>query len=142
MIFLTGKRNDAEIQQAQQIYTAVIATLPLMMSKKRFQKMLASDKDPCFRSISIPSIEWARKNGLLTQVNDTWLKAAPKEAKRDVGQRVNELKARAEATIEAAQFRIHASSSNARLSSERLDITLPGVQRSIGVKHPVLRVQD
>ena len=27
----------------------------------------------------------ARKNGVLTQVNDTWLKAAPGAAKRDVG---------------------------------------------------------
>jgi len=84
----------------------------------------------------------ARKNGVLTQVNDTWLKAAPKEAKRDVGQRVNELKARAEAAIEAAHEKIHASSAGARLERERLDITLPGIRRPIGVKHPVLRVQD
>ena len=53
----------------------------------------------------------ARKNGLLTQVNDTWLKAAPKEAKREVGQRVNELKARAEAADRGrARRQIHASS--------------------------------
>ncbi len=39
----------------------------------------------------------ARKNGVLTQVNDTWLKAAPGPAKREVGQRVNALKARVEA---------------------------------------------
>src|SRR5271165_1693747 len=84
----------------------------------------------------------ARKNGLLTQVNDTWLKAAPKEAKRDVGQRVNELKARAEAAIEAAQLKLIASALTGKLDSERLDITLPGVHRPIGVKHPVLRVQD
>lgn len=84
----------------------------------------------------------ARKNGLLTQVNDIWLKAAPKEAKRDIGQRVNQLKARAEAAIEAAHEKIHASSADAKLASERLDITLPGVHRPIGVKHPVLRVQD
>ena len=84
----------------------------------------------------------ARKNGVLTQVNDTWLKAAPKEAKRDVGQRVNELKARAEAAIEGAHEKIHASSSDAKLAAERLDITLPGMQRPIGTKHPVLRVQD
>ena len=31
----------------------------------------------------------ARKNGVLTEINDLWLKAAPKEAKREVGQRVN-----------------------------------------------------
>src|ERR1035438_5317903 len=81
----------------------------------------------------------ARKNGLLTQVNDTWLKAAPKEAKREVGQRVNELKSRAEAAIEGAHEKIHASSSDAKLAVERLDITLPGVARPIGTKHPVLR---
>jgi phenylalanyl-tRNA synthetase alpha chain len=84
----------------------------------------------------------ARKNGVLTQVNDTWLKAAPKEAKREIGQRVNELKARAEAAIDAAHEKIHASSAGAKLERERLDITLPGIRRPLGVKHPVLRVQD
>jgi len=38
----------------------------------------------------------ARKNGTLTQLNDLWLKAAPKDAKREVGQRVNEIKGRVE----------------------------------------------
>src|SRR5580700_11689426 len=84
----------------------------------------------------------ARKNGVLSQVNDTWLKAAPKEAKREVGQRVNELKARVEAEIDAAQAQIHASSADAKLAAERLDVTLPGVRRPVGVKHPVLRAQD
>ncbi len=84
----------------------------------------------------------ARKTGVLTLVNDTWLKAAPKEAKREVGQRVNELKSRAEGAIEAAHEKIHASSAVTKLASERLDITLPGIRRPIGVKHPVLRVQD
>ncbi len=84
----------------------------------------------------------ARKNGILTQVNDSWLKAAPREAKREVGQRVNDLKTHAEEIIESAQGKIHASSAGAALASERLDITLPGIQRPIGVKHPVLRIQD
>src|SRR5205807_6858181 len=38
--------------------------------------------------------------------------------------------------------KIHASSAGAKLDRERLDITLPGVRRPIGTKHPVLRVQD
>ncbi len=84
----------------------------------------------------------ARKNGVLTQINDTWLKAAPGPSKREVGQRVNELKARAEAAIEAAHGKLHASSTDSKLAAERLDITLPGIQRPIGVKHPVLRVMD
>src|ERR1700759_3590015 len=71
----------------------------------------------------------ARKNGVLTHVNDIWLKAAPGPAKREVGQRVNQLKSRAEAAIEAAQTKLHASSSDSKLAAERLDITLPGIQR-------------
>src|SRR5438552_7206966 len=42
----------------------------------------------------------ARKNGVLTQVNELWLKAAPKDAKRDVGQRVNEIKDLVTARVE------------------------------------------
>ena len=84
----------------------------------------------------------ARKNGVLTQVNDTWLKSAPGPAKRDVGQRVNTLKSGVESAIEAAHEKLHASSSVARLAQERLDITLPGIHRPIGVKHPILRAMD
>ena len=45
----------------------------------------------------------ARKNGILTQINDLWLKGAPKEAKREAGIRVNELKARITELVEGAQ---------------------------------------
>ncbi|HKD86165.1 MAG TPA: phenylalanine--tRNA ligase subunit alpha [Terriglobales bacterium] len=84
----------------------------------------------------------ARKNGVLTQINDTWLKAAPGPSKREVGQRVNALKSRVEAAIEEAHDKIHASSADAKLAAERIDISLPGIERRIGVKHPVLRVMD
>jgi phenylalanyl-tRNA synthetase alpha chain len=84
----------------------------------------------------------SRKAGILTQINDTWLKAAPGPSKRDVGQRVNALKSKAEELINAAQSRTAGSAANARIQAETLDITLPGIQRAIGVKHPVLRVLD
>ncbi len=80
----------------------------------------------------------ARKNGILTQATD-WLKTAPKEAKREVGQRVNEIKARVEATVEAAQQRVQGGSAAAALESERVDVTLPGIRRSLGAEHPVIR---
>src|SRR5689334_21422994 len=48
----------------------------------------------------------ARKNGVVTQVNDTWLKSAPGPAKREVGQRVNALKTRVEADVLKAQGRL------------------------------------
>src|SRR5258708_525482 len=81
----------------------------------------------------------ARKNGILTQVNDLWLKAAPGPAKREVGARVNQLKTEVEQIVDAAQQRATGAASNARLESERLDITLPGIRRSLGAEHPVIR---
>src|SRR5438309_576548 len=80
----------------------------------------------------------ARKNGVLTQVNE-WLKAAPGPAKREVGQRVNELKSKVEAAVNSAQERLKIGASSARVTSECLDITLPGIRRPQGVEHPVIR---
>src|SRR6476646_7569912 len=48
----------------------------------------------------------ARKNGVLTEINDLWLKAAPKEAKREVGQRVNSLKSKVEWQVDNTHQRI------------------------------------
>jgi len=84
----------------------------------------------------------ARKNGVLTQVNDLWLKTAPKEAKRNVGQRVNELKKAAEQTIEAALQQIEAKAVLSRLIGDRLDVTLPGISRPIGAEHPVIKASN
>jgi phenylalanyl-tRNA synthetase alpha chain len=84
----------------------------------------------------------ARKNGILSQINDIWLKPAPGPSKRDVGQRVNALKAAAEERINAAQSRAAGSANDAKIAAETVDISLPGIQRPLGVKHPVLRVLD
>ncbi len=84
----------------------------------------------------------SRKNGILTQVNDAWLKAAPGPAKREVGRRVNELKARVETAVEEALRKLIAYALVPELRGPQLDISLPGIKRPIGVKHPVLRVMD
>jgi phenylalanyl-tRNA synthetase alpha chain len=96
----------------------------------------------------------ARKNGVLTQINDTWLKAAPGTAKREVGRRVNEIKERVTDRVNEVKrvdARIHIVGVEAKVSAgfvttatveSSLDISLPGIQRPIGVKHPVLRVMD
>jgi phenylalanyl-tRNA synthetase alpha chain len=77
----------------------------------------------------------ARKNGILTQINDLWLKGAPKDAKREAGKLVNELKARVTELVEGAQVGGGVDS----LASESVDISLPGVRRPIGAEHPVMR---
>jgi phenylalanyl-tRNA synthetase alpha chain len=84
----------------------------------------------------------ARKNGVLTEVNELWLKGAPKEAKREVGQRVNELKKNVEETVDSTMQRLKHGTSDRRLSAESLDITLPGIRRPLGAEHPVIRTMN
>ena len=68
----------------------------------------------------------ARKNGVLTQINDLWLKAAPGPQKREVGRRVNELKAKVEAVVEGTRGHTSGAAAQAKLKSGALDVTLPG----------------
>ena len=77
----------------------------------------------------------ARKNGILTQINDLWLKGAPKDAKREAGMRVNQLKARITELVESA----HIAGGVDLLASERVDISLPGIRRPIGTEHPIIK---
>jgi len=82
-----------------------------------------------------------RKNGLLTQVNDLWLKAAPKDAKREVGRRVNEIRMEVEHAVEKTEglYLDLETTTQAPGSMESVDITLPGIRRPIGAEHPVMR---
>jgi phenylalanyl-tRNA synthetase alpha chain len=81
----------------------------------------------------------ARANGFLTQVNTLWLKAAPKDAKREVGQRVNEVKKRVDETIAATLASMQSTASTSQLDGERIDVTLPGIRRPLGAEHPVIK---
>ena len=84
----------------------------------------------------------ARKNGILITVNDFWLKKAPAASKRDVGQLVNQLKVRVEETVDATLKRIQGGASTARVASERVDITLPGIRRPLGAEHPIIKTMN
>jgi len=80
----------------------------------------------------------ARKNGVLTQINDLWLKKAPKESKREAGRVVNEVKGAVEVFFEKAD-RVESATP---VVTGMIDITLPGVQRPIGAEHPVIRTTN
>ena len=75
-----------------------------------------------------------RKQGRLKQLSESWLKQAPAEAKRTVGQRFNELKAYIEQALAAAE-----TGSASPLGGESVDITLPGTQPALGAEHPLMR---
>jgi phenylalanyl-tRNA synthetase alpha chain len=79
-----------------------------------------------------------RKNGILTQINDLWLKGAPKEAKREAGIRVNELKTKITELVEGAQV----ADGGDTLAAEQVDISLPGIRRPIGAEHPVIKTRN
>jgi phenylalanyl-tRNA synthetase alpha chain len=81
----------------------------------------------------------ARKSGILTKINDQWLKAAPKEAKKDVGAHVNQIKFDVQKWIVDTELSVQALGSSVSLASETVDISLPGIRRPIGAEHPVLR---
>ncbi len=85
-------------------------------------------------------LRWfGRKQGRLKDLADAWLKGAPAEARRAVGQRFNWLKATIEAALEAAQSR---AGSDRELAHEAVDITLPGTQPQLGAEHPLIRTMQ
>jgi phenylalanyl-tRNA synthetase alpha chain len=104
----------------------------------------------------------ARKNGIVTQITELWLKVAPPDAKREVGRRVNAVRAEVERHVAETQERVEffARQSTAALESldrldsnlqtlkrselerERLDVTLPGIRRPIGAEHPVIKTMN
>jgi phenylalanyl-tRNA synthetase alpha chain len=101
----------------------------------------------------------ARKNGLLSAIDEKWLKAATKELKPSVGQSFNTLRQESEALEIAALVRdlplrkqAQAQESfNVRDLPEATvrqviretpsDLTLPGNRRALGTLHPVTQMQ-
>lgn len=78
-------------------------------------------------------LEWlGRKQGRLKQIGDVWLKAAPVESKKLIGQRFNALKEQIESLIDA-------SAAAPVRTVAALDVTLPGTAQRIGVEHPLVK---
>jgi len=81
-------------------------------------------------------LQWlGRKQGLLKAISDAWLKSAPAEAKKLIGQRFNTLKAAIEERLETAGKASHTGA----LDAETIDITLPGTRRKLGAEHPLIK---
>jgi phenylalanyl-tRNA synthetase alpha chain len=105
----------------------------------------------------------ARKNGILTQINELWLKAAPTGARREAGQRVNEVKEFVGQRVKLAAELADTSFVHGELAAqtgkmvagrtlenvdahrfaiEQVDITLPGTRRPLGAEHPVIKTMN
>jgi phenylalanyl-tRNA synthetase alpha chain len=94
------------------------------------------DSAAALRSPEQFRLQWlGRKQGRLKAISDSWLKSAPADARKAIGQRFNTLKAEIERRLELAD----SASPHDALDAEAVDITLPGTQRKLGAEHPLIR---
>jgi phenylalanyl-tRNA synthetase alpha chain len=88
-----------------------------------------------------------RKNGILTQINDLWLKAAPSENpqnKKNVGLIVNRIRKNVDEIVTNALKFLSSplTEASAEILMEMVDITLPGIVRPLGAEHPVIKTMN
>jgi len=97
----------------------------------------------------------ARKNGILSFIDENWLKKAPKEVKPAVGKHFNALRQAAarleiadllrdfhrDVTVTVTGVQVKASVGSAIITTTAADLTLPGNRRPLGSLHPVTQVQ-
>jgi len=88
--------------------------------------------------------EWmGRKSGAIANITDNWLKKAPTaELKRACGQALNELRAHVEAVLEEKRRAAESAAETAALAREKVDLSLPGVMRPVGTRHPIRQTFD
>jgi phenylalanyl-tRNA synthetase alpha chain len=97
----------------------------------------------------------ARKGGLVSLIDENWLKKAPKELKPAVGRAFNELRQHAkcvdtenllqdlasrEGAVQAGAVATEPVVGRASITAGCLDLTMPGYRRPLGSVHPVMKV--
>ena len=100
---------------------------------------------PTLQALQDLRVKYLGKKGLVTQqLKDLGL-LSPEEKKR-IGQEVNALKQKLEHTIEARKADLETAALHQKLIKERVDVTLPGLQYSVGglhiLTHVINRVVD
>ena len=83
-------------------------------------------------------LHWlGRKQGRLKLISEAWLKAAPADARKQIGQRFNQLK-------QLVELRLEQGSGPALTvdPAETLDVTLPGTRRALGSEHPLVKTMN
>ncbi|MCI9449936.1 MAG: phenylalanine--tRNA ligase subunit alpha [Clostridiales bacterium] len=85
-------------------------------------------------------IKYLGKKGELTAVL-RGMGALSAEERPVIGQLANEVRAKIEAKIEAGREAARARELEAKLASEKIDVTVPGHKTPVGVMHPISLVQ-
>lgn len=83
-------------------------------------------------------IKYLSRKGLITQIVDS-LKDVPKEEKPKAGKAVNELKNHTNSSFDELKKKFESESEG---KEEFIDLTLPGVEKTIGSKHIITQTLD
>lgn len=84
-------------------------------------------------------VEFLGKKGQLTEILKTLGQLSPEERK-NIGQMANVVKDELQKNIEEAEVKLNASKVAEKIESERIDVTLPGLQQPRGSHHPVMQI--
>ncbi|GAB6933446.1 phenylalanine--tRNA ligase subunit alpha [Calditerricola satsumensis] len=91
------------------------------------------------RALQELRVRYLGKKGALTEILRGMGSLPPEERPR-VGELANEVRRALEAALAERQAALERAALEARLSAERLDVTLPGRPIPIGARHPLLQV--
>ncbi len=88
------------------------------------------------RGLESLRVQYLGKKGLLTEQLKE-LGKLPKEERPAAGQKINQVKARIQQTLEEKKSLLQESAIDEQLKGEALDVTLPGRGQSLGSLHPI-----
>ncbi len=110
--------------------------------RSRLDSELAA-KAPDEANFNLMKNAWlGRKSGILTLIGENWLKQAPPTLRPAVGQALNKLKQHVETSLESFRIAAEKSAQEAATAKDRIDLSLPGVQRPIGTHHLIRTVMQ
>jgi phenylalanyl-tRNA synthetase alpha chain len=135
--------NDPTTQTLEQLGISEASAVAHLFGevRERFDGELSRQLDPGEWPAFLA--QWTgRKSGALTRIGDNWLKPAPSELKRVVGQEFQRLKAHVEAALERKRKEIERAAEEAAAARDQIDLSLPGVERAIGTRHLIRQTFD
>ena len=105
------------------------------------QALQAMTEATSSQSLYNVKVQFLGKSGALTEIMKG-MATLSKEEKPQFGKLVNEVKQELEAAFASAEEKIKRQELEQKISSEELDLSLPGLQRPQGSPHPVSQVID
>lgn len=86
-------------------------------------------------------VAFSGKQGFLSEIMREMGKLS-KEEKPAFGKEVNRVKEEFESAYQRREADLQGAALNAKVTAEKIDVTLPGLQLQAGAKHPIYLVQD